>query len=129
MAPKKNAVPKLLLIPGQKSSLRKPLQTLNGQNLRVLEKKKSLKITTKVPHTTKDNENVVPINHCSTNSNLECGTNLMFSQPETECLREDRRDGSCMVMDDSVDSVTIVPISHSSTLSNHGCSTNPNVPK
>ncbi|KAK4028631.1 hypothetical protein OUZ56_021636 [Daphnia magna] len=125
MAPKKNAVPKLLLIPGQKSSLRKPLQTLNGQNLRVLEKKKSLKITTKVPHTTKDNENVVPINHCSTNSNLECGTNLMFSQPETECLREDRSDGSCMVMDDSVDSVTIVPISHSSTLSNHGCSTNP----
>lgn len=50
-------------------------------------------------------------------TDLECGTNLMFSQPETECLREDRRDGSCMVMDDSVDSVTIVPISHSSTLS------------
>ncbi|KAK4009242.1 hypothetical protein OUZ56_018358 [Daphnia magna] len=109
------------IVPGQKSSLRKPLQTLNGQNLRVLEKKKSLKITTKVPHTTKDNENVVPINHCSTNSNLGCGSNLMLTQPETECLREDQRDGSCMVMDDSVDSVTVVPISHSSTLSKTKC--------
>ncbi|KAK4028873.1 hypothetical protein OUZ56_021892 [Daphnia magna] len=58
-------------------------------------------------------------------TDLGCGTYLMLREPETECLREDRRDGRCMVMDDSVDIVTVVPISHSSTLSNHGCSTNP----
>ncbi|EFX77816.1 hypothetical protein DAPPUDRAFT_105759 [Daphnia pulex] len=127
----KNVIIFFNTVQGLQPSLRKPLQTLNGQNPRVLGKKKSLQITTTVQHTTKDNENVVPINHCSTNSNIGCATNVMLNQPQTECLREDRRNGSCMVIEETNDNAVIYSLTKDNDVvdainhSHHGCGSNP----
>jgi hypothetical protein len=44
------------------------------------------------------------------NTDIGCATNVMLNQTQTECLREDRRNGSCMVIEETNDNAVVIDI-------------------
>jgi hypothetical protein len=42
------------------------------------------------------------------NTDIGCATNVMLNQPQIECLREDRRNGSCMVIEETNDNAVVI---------------------